>query len=78
MMYKRIKELRVDKDLSQKDMGLALGFSQRSYAYYEAGERTVPPEVLAAIALYHRVSTDYLLELTDNKEPYPRKKERSN
>ena len=70
MKLKRIRDLREDADLSQTEMGKILNLTQRSYAYYENGERTIPVEILIAIAKYHKVSVDYILELTDIKKPY--------
>lgn len=73
MQYRRIRDLREDKDLSQAALGRAIGVSQRTYAYYESGQRMIPPEILIALAQFHHVSVDYLLELTDSKRPYPKK-----
>lgn len=70
MKLKRIRDLREDADLSQTQMGKILNLTQRAYAYYENGERTIPVEILIALAKYHKVSVDYILELTDNKKPY--------
>lgn len=70
MKLKRIRDLREDADLTQAEIGKALNLPQRTYAYYEKGERTIPPEILIKIARFHGVSTDYILELTDNKTPY--------
>lgn len=70
MKLKRIRDLREDADLTQAEIGKALNLPQRTYAYYEKGERTIPPEILIKIARFHGVSTDYVLELTDNKTPY--------
>lgn len=50
--YKRIRNLREDKDLTQKDVGQAINIPQRTYAYYESGERTIPPHVLVALAIF--------------------------
>ncbi|WP_110441178.1 helix-turn-helix domain-containing protein [Allofournierella sp. CML151] len=72
--YERIRNLREDADLTQAQMGEKINVPQRTYAYYESGERMVPPQVLAALAQYHHVSVDYLLGLTDEKTPYPRAK----
>ena len=73
--YERIRNLREDADLTQAQMGEKINVPQRTYAYYESGERMVPPQVLAALAQYHHVSSvDYLLGLTDEKTPYPRAK----
>ena len=70
MEFKRIRDLREDADLTQAEIGKALNLQHRTYAYYEKGERTIPPEILIKIARFHGVSTDYILELTDNKTPY--------
>ena len=72
--YERIRNLREDADLTQAQMGEKINVPQRTYAYYDSGERMVPPQVLAALAQYHHVSVDYLLGLTDEKTPYPRAK----
>lgn len=73
-MYRRIRDLREDKDLTQAQVGEAVGVSQRTYAYYESGQRMIPPQILCALAQFHKVSVDYLLELTDRKDPYPPEK----
>ena len=71
--YDRIRNLREDADLTQAELGEQINVPQRTYAYYESGERMIPPQVLAALARLHRVSVDYLLGLTDQKTPYPKK-----
>lgn len=73
MRYKRIYDLRTDKDLTQLQLSTQINLSQRTYAYYESGERTIPPHVLKSLALFHQVSVDYILELTDDPTPYPAK-----
>ena len=73
-MYRRIRDLREDKDFTQEQLGEAIGVSQRTYAYYESGQRMLPPQILCALADFYHVSVDYLLERTDDKKPYPRKK----
>ena len=70
--YKRIRELREDNDLTQKKVGEAINLPQRTYAYYESGQRMIPPEVLCALADFYHVSVDYLLGLTNNPTPYER------
>ena len=65
-MYKRIRELREDRDLYQKDLASYLHCSQVAYSRYELGTRDIPTEVLIALAKYYNTSTDYILELTDN------------
>ena len=72
--YERIRNLREDADLTQAAVGERINVPQRTYAYYESGERMIPPQVLAALAQFYGVSVDYLLGLTDQKAPYPRKK----
>ncbi len=73
-MYTRIRDLREDKDLLQKDMAKYLNCSQVAYSRYELGTRDIPTEVLVALAKFHNTSVDYLLNLTDTRNPYPRKK----
>ena len=67
MKFQRIRDLREDADLTQSEMGRALHLPQCTYAYYESGQRTVPPEVLTALADFHRVSVDYILGRKDDK-----------
>ena len=67
-MYKRIRDLREDADISQREMGEILSCSQRVYSNYERGELDIPTEILIKIADYHNVSTDYLLNSTDNRK----------
>lgn len=65
--YQRIRDLREDADLTQKEMGEAINVPQRTYAYYESGQRMIPPHVLCALADFHNTSVDYLLGRTDKK-----------
>ena len=67
MKFQRIRDLREDTDLTQAQMGKAINLPQRTYAYYESGERTIPPEILIALAKFHKTSVDYILGLTDKK-----------
>lgn len=73
-MYHRIRDLREDADLTQAQVGAAVSISQRTYAYYESGQRMLPPQILCALADFYHVSVDYLLERTDINPPYPPKK----
>ncbi len=66
--YHRIRDLREDHDLTQKKVGAAIDIPQRTYAYYESGQRMIPPHVLCALADFYDVSVDYLLERTDCRE----------
>lgn len=63
--YKRLRDLREDHDLTQRAVGEAINVPQRTYAYYESGQRMIPPQVLCALADLYKVSVDYLLERTD-------------
>ena len=65
--YRRIRDLREDKDLPQAKVGAAINVPQRTYAYYESGQRMIPPQVLCALADFYHVSVDYILERTDQK-----------
>lgn len=65
MVYERLRELREDRDLTQTEVGKIIGVSQRTYSYYENGERMLPPEVLIALANLYSVTVDYLLGRTD-------------
>lgn len=71
-MYRRIRDLREDKDLLQKDLANYLKCTQVCYSYYEQGKRDIPTEVLIKLAYFHNTSIDYLLGLTDVKKPYPK------
>ena len=73
-MYRRIRDLREDADKTQMELAEYLNCTQVSYSHYETGKRDIPSEVLIKLAAYHNTSVDYLLGLTDIKEPYPRTK----
>ncbi|HCQ28523.1 MAG TPA: XRE family transcriptional regulator [Ruminococcaceae bacterium] len=72
MKYERIRNLREDKDLTQQQVADMLFVNRRTYAAYENGVNSMTPETLIKIAKLHNVSVDYLLELTDNPNPYPK------
>lgn len=67
-MYRRIRDLREDNDLKQSDLAEHLKCTQVCYSYYENGTRDLPTDILIKIADYYNVSTDYLLERTDNPD----------
>lgn len=71
-MYCRIRDLREDHDLLQKDIAAYLKCTQVCYSNYEMGKRDIPTDVLKALALFYDTSVDYLLGLTDEANPYPR------
>jgi len=68
----RIKELREDKDLTQREIADYLHIKQNTYSQYENGQRQLPIDFLIALAKYYKTSTDYILGLTDTKKPYSR------
>ncbi|MGM9635355.1 MAG: helix-turn-helix domain-containing protein [Candidatus Avispirillum sp.] len=67
-MYKHIRDLREDNDLTQSTLAKVLNCSQQVYSNYELGQRDIPTEILIKLADFYGVSTDYLLDLTENKE----------
>ena len=72
MEYPRIRSMREDKDLTQEDMARIINVAQRTYSGYENGTRNIPVQAVVKLALYHKVSIDYLLGLTNTQKPYPR------
>ncbi len=72
MVYRRLRDLREDRDLLQKDVAEVLQCSQVCYSYYELGKRDIPTEVLVRLAAFYHTSVDYLLGLTDDARPYPK------
>ena len=75
-MYQRIRDLREDCDLLQKDIASYLKCTQVCYSNYEMGKRDIPTDVLIKLADFYHTSTDYLLGLTDEKKAYPASKNR--
>ena len=69
----RLKDLREDADLTQKELADYLHVKQNTYSQYENGQRQIPIEHLISLARYYNTSTDYILRLTDIKTPYPKK-----
>ena len=67
-MEMRLRDLREDHDLTQKELGETINLPQRTYSSYETGNRMIPPEVLCALADFYGVSVDYLLRRTDIPE----------
>ena len=66
-MYRRIRDLREDRDLSQTQIAQMLGMSQTGYSKYETGENDIPTAILIRLADFYETSTDYLLGRTDIK-----------
>lgn len=73
-MFNRIRDLREDRDLSQQDVAKYLQVHQTTYSDYELGNLNIPVPILIKLARYYQTSIDYLLDLTNVEEPYPRKK----
>lgn len=73
-MYRRIRDLREDHDLSQQALADLLHVSQTTYSRYESGELDIPTQSLIILAQYYHTSVDYLLGLTDQKQPYKHSK----
>ena len=72
MIYERIRNLREDRDLTQKEVADYLHIKQNTYSQYENGLWQLPVDCLIALARYYKTSTDYILGLTKEKTPYPR------
>jgi transcriptional regulator with XRE-family HTH domain len=73
-MNDRIKALREDRDLTQGQLAALLCVHQTTYSDYERGNLNIPVAVLKQLAVFYDTSIDYLVELTDEPAPYPRKK----
>ena len=67
-MYKRIRDLREDADMTQVQIAKILNCSQRVYSNYERGDIDIPTEILIKLANFHDVSVDYILGRTNNRE----------
>lgn len=74
LRYERIRDMRIDKGLSQEEIGKMLNVKQNTYSQYELGVLNYPLDVVITLAEFYGTSVDYLLGLTDEKKPYPRKK----
>lgn len=68
MYFQRLRDLREDCDLTQKDIAIFLGIQQTVYSRYERGFQTIPLEHLLKLAQYYHVSIDYMLGRTNNKK----------
>ncbi len=73
-MYRRIRDLREDADMTQTQIAAILKCSQRIYSNYERGDVDIPTHILIALAKLHDTSIDYLLGLTDERKSYTRTK----
>ncbi len=70
----RLKAMREDRDITQARIADYLHIKQNTYSQYENGHREISVEMLILLAAFYDTSVDYLLELTDEKKPYPRAK----
>ena len=70
--YRRLRDMREDHDLSQRQLAEYLHIPQSQYHRYESGQREIPIHYLIRLAALYKTSTDYLLGLTDNPKPYDR------
>ena len=66
MLYKRIRDLREDNDLTQKEMANILSCSQQVYSNYELGQRDIPTDILIKLSAFYNVSIDFILGVSDN------------
>lgn len=73
-MYERIRNMREDKDMTQSQMAQYLNIHQTTYSDYEIGNLNIPVQILEKIADLFGTSIDYLVNRTDEKKPYARKK----
>ena len=74
MYFQRLENLRIDKDLSQAYVASFLGCQREVYRRYEKGTRQIPVDFLIHLSELYNVSIDYLVGITDERKPYPRKK----
>ena len=70
-MYQRLRDLREDHDMTQKELATILKMSQTGYSKYETGENDIPTAILIFLSHFYNTSIDYLLGQTDCKDRYP-------
>ena len=74
LKYGRIRDLRMDRGLTQEEVARVLHVSQNTYSQYEIGTTRYPLDAVVKLAEFYGVSVDYLVGLTDTPEPYPRRR----
>lgn len=74
LRFERIRNLRIDRNLSQRQIAELLNVKQNTYSQYEIGVLNYPVDVLIKLARFYGTGVDYLLGLTDEMTPYPRRK----
>lgn len=72
-IYTRIKDLRIDNDLTQSQVADAIGITQRKYSYLETEIQPLSDEIICKLAEFYNTSADYILRLTNEKKQYPKK-----
>ena len=70
ILYRHIRDLREDRDLTQQEVARLLNVSQTTYSRYESGALDIPSSSLIKLAQFYKTSIDYLVGLTSNKAPY--------
>ena len=75
MQKTRLKDLREDNELLQKDIAKVLNIKQQQYSRYETDQNEISVTLLKQLAVFYNASTDYILKLTNEKKPYPRIKD---
>lgn len=73
MFFSRLRDLREDHDLTQKELAAILGIDQRVYSTYETGKRELPAHHAILLADFYETSTDYIFGRTNVSKPYPQK-----
>ncbi len=73
-MYKRLKCMRENSNLCQQDIADYIHCTQTCYSHYELGTRDIPTDILIRLSEIYNTSVDYLLEITDERKPYPKVK----
>lgn len=74
MKYERIRNIRIDRGLTQTEIAKVLNIKQNTYSQYEIGVLNYPLDIVIQLAVFYQTSVDYLVGLTDNPNPYERKK----
>lgn len=69
-MYPRIRDLREDNDMKQRELATYLNCSQQVYSNYELGQRDIPTDVLIRLSSLYKVSVDYILGITNDPKRY--------
>ena len=70
----RLRDIREDRDITQKELANYLNIKQNTYSQYETGQRQIPIDTLISLAKYFNTSVDYILGITNVARPYPRAK----